>query len=249
MSRRLDRTRFFCYPAVAISAFFDYIEMEGCSAMSQHGHVMQSFVMPVMFYCTPLAVGNSSSPQAAPHCDAAHVHPAPHDVPEETIERPHCDSDDEVYYHLDLAYNNPGQWLAVEDSLFIKATNLAILEQCYLEQNDGVYVPWGTVAADCEGVLTRFPLGLVHIGLEGMQAFILEKGKPAKRTWGLKVALRELRTYPTLIGFVCFEDGRKCFIEADRREGNMKESKHHLEDELLLAVIRCKQLQAQITFW
>ena len=60
------------------------------------------------------------------------------------------------------------------------------------------------------------------------------------------VALRELRTYPKLIGFVCIEDGRKCFFEAD---DNKEEIKHRLEDELLLPIVHCKKAQAQITFW
>ena len=105
------------------------------------------------------------------------------------------------------------------------------------------------MVADCEGVINKFPLGFVHIGLEQMQACIVDKGKPATRTCGLKIAMRELRTYPKLIGFVCFEDGRKCFLEADRREDNKKDIKHRLEDELVLAIVHCKQAQAQITFW
>ena len=217
--------------------------------MSQHGLVMQPFMMPVVFYCTPAAMGTNDSPQDPPDYKTMHVKPVPREVPEETIEMPHCDSDDEVYYHLDLAYNNPGQWRAVEDSLFIRATKLATLEKCYLEKNDSVYVPWGAASADCENVLSKFPFGFVHLGLERMQAYTVARGKPTARTCGLKVALRELRTYPNLIGFVCFEDGRKCFLEADRKEDNKKETKHHLEDELLLAVVHCKQENEQITFW
>ena len=215
--------------------------------MPQQGLLMQPFVVPMMFYCTPTGIGNL--PQDLPAYSAPHVKPAPDDTPEETIEKPHCDGDDEVYYHLALAYNNPGEWRAVEDSLFVRATKLPLLEQCFLEKTEGVYIPWGAIAADCEGVVDKFPLGFVHIGLEQMQACIVDKGKPAARTCGLKIALRELRTYPKLIGFVCFEDGRKCFLEADRREDNKKEIKHRLEDELLLAIVRCKKAQAQITFW
>ena len=217
--------------------------------MSQHGLIMQPFVMPMMFYCAPAAIGIDSPSQDPPASCGSHEQTAPDDAPEETIEKPHCESDDEAYYHLALAYNNPGEWRAVEDSLFIRATKLSVLENCYLEEVDGVYVPWGTVPADCEGVLSRFPFGVVHIGLERMQACIAVKGKPAARTCGLKVALRELRTYPNLIGFVCFEDGRKCFLEADRKKDNKKELRNRLEDELLLAILHCKHAQAQITFW
>ena len=222
-------------------------EMESGTAIPQQGMVMQPFVMP-MFYCAPAGFG--SLPQEAFTYSTAHVKPDPERAPEETIEKPHCESDaDEVYYHLALAYNNPGEWRAVEDSLFIRATKLPTIEKCYSEKPEGVYVPWGAVAADCEGVLNKFPLGFVHIGLEQMQACTVAKGKPATRTCGLKVALRELRTYPNLIGFVCFEDGRRCFLEADRKEENKKETKHRLENELLLAILHCKQAQAQITFW
>ena len=222
-------------------------EMESGTAIPQQGMVMQPFVMPMMFYCAPAGLGNL--PQEAFTYSTSHEKPAPEEAPEEAIEKPHCESDDEVYYHLALAYNNAGEWRAIEDSLFIRATKLSTIEQCYLEKNEGVYVPWGTVATDCEGVLRKFPLGFVHISLEQMQACTVAKGKPVTRTRGLKVALRELRTYPNLIGFVCFDDGRKCFLEADRKENNKKETKHRLEDELLLAIVHCKQAQAQITFW
>ena len=222
--------------------------MEGGTVIPPHGMVMQPFVMPMMFYCAPAGFG--SLPQEAFTYSTSHVKPDPEEAPEETIEKPHCESDaDEVYYHLALAYNNPDEWRAVEDSLFIRATKLPTIEKCYSEKPEGVYVPWGAVAADCEGVLNKFPLGFVHIGLEQMQACTVAKGKPATRTCGLKVALRELRTYPNLIGFVCFEDGRRCFLEADRKEENKKETKHRLENELLLAILQCKQAQAQITFW
>ena len=222
--------------------------MEGYTAMPQHGLMMQPFVMPMMFYCPPAAGIGTLSPDPT-HCTTSHAKPEPDETPEETIEKPCWDGDDEVYYHLALAYNNPGEWRAVEDSLFIRAMKLPILEQCYLEKASSVYVPWGAVPADCEGILDKFPLGIVHFGLEKMQARTVVKGKPGTLTRGLKVALRELRTYPNLIGFVSFDDGRKCFIEADRRESNKKETKHRLEDELLLAILRCKQAHAQITFW
>ena len=222
-------------------------EMESGTAIPQQGMVMQPFVMPMMFYCAPTGLGNL--PQEAFTYSTSHEKPAPEEAPEEAIEKPHCESDDEVYYHLALAYNNAGEWRAIEDSLFVRATKLSTIEQCYLEKNEGVYVPWGTVATDCEGVLRKFPLGFVHISLEQMQACTVAKGKPVTRTRGLKVALRERRTYPNLLGFVCFDDGRKCFLEADRKEENKKETKHRLEDELLLAIVHCKQAQAQITFW
>ena len=222
-------------------------EMESGTAIPQQGMMMQPFVMPMMLYCAPAGFG--SLPQEAFTYSTPHMKPDPEEVPEKTIEKPHCESDDEVYYHLALAYNNAGEWRAIEDSLFIRATKLSTIEQCYLEKNEGVYVPWGTVATDCEGVLRKFPLGFVHISLEQMQACTVPKGKPVTRTRGLKVALRELRTYPNLIGFVCFDDGRECFLEADRKEDNKKEKKHRLEDELLLAIVHCKQAQAQITFW
>ena len=225
-----------------------HLNMEGYNAMPQHGMMMQPVVMPMMFYCAP-APGIGSLSQDPPPYSKSHVKTEPDDVPEETIEKPCCEGDDEVYYHLALAYNNPGEWRAVEDSLFIRAMKLPILEQCYHEQAEGVYVPWGAVAADCEGVLGKFPLGFVHFGLEQMQARTVVKGRPATVTRGLKVALRELRTYPNLIGFVSFDDGRKCFLEADRREVNKKETKHRLEDELLLAILHCKQAHAQIAFW
>ena len=77
-----------------------------------------------MFYCAPAAMGIDSPSQDPPASCGSHEQTAPDDAPEETIEKPHCESDDEAYYHLALAYNNPGEWRAVEDSLFIRATKL-----------------------------------------------------------------------------------------------------------------------------
>ena len=82
------------------------LDMEGCDSMPQQGLLMQPFVVPMMFYCTPTGIGNF--PQDLPAYSAPHVKPEPDDTPEETIEKPHCDGDDEVYYHLALAYNGPG---------------------------------------------------------------------------------------------------------------------------------------------
>ena len=58
-----------------------------------------------------------------------------HEVPEETGEKPHSESDEEVYYHLVESYNHPGQWRWVEEGLFIRATPLTAIESCYVEKN------------------------------------------------------------------------------------------------------------------
>ena len=66
---------------------------------------------------------------------------------------------------------------------------------------------------------------------------------------GLKVALREIRTYPLLVGLVCFDDGRRCLLEAVRKATAKQDEKQRFEDELLLAIVRCKQPRVQMLFW
>ena len=64
---------------------------------------------------------------------------------------------------------------------------------------------------------------------------------------GFKIGLRELRTYPKLIGYVLFSDGKRCFLEAAWKEANKKSTKEGLEDDLVRAILRRRQ--NPITFW
>ena len=87
--------------------------MEGGTVIPPQGMVMQPFVMP-MFYCAPAAFG--SLPQEAFTYSTPHVKPDPEEAPEETIEKPHCESDaDEVYYHLLERSEKPGTWHLMKD--------------------------------------------------------------------------------------------------------------------------------------
>ena len=113
----------------------------------QAAMMMQPFMIPMVgFYCTPSAFGNSMnetqtagmSPQKAPEQE--------HEIPEETGEKPHSESDEEVYYHLVESYNHAGQWRAVKKGLFIKATQLPAIESCYVEKR---------IATTYSGVLSR----------------------------------------------------------------------------------------------
>ena len=149
------------------------ISMEGGTVIPPQGMVMQPFVMP-MFYCAPAGFG--SLPQEAFTYSTAHVKPDPERAPEETIEKPHCESDaDEVYYHLALAYNNPGEWRAVEDSLFIRATKLPTIEQCYFEKPEGVYLPWGPWPQTVKVCSAGFPWVLCTLALSRCKRASLTK--------------------------------------------------------------------------
>ena len=73
----------------------------------------------------------------------------------------------------------------------------------------------------------------------------------AEQAWtslhGLKVALRHLRAYPKLIGFVSIDDGRRCFLEAAWNDEKKRPVKNHLEEDLLMAIVRGRQ--TPVTFW
>ena len=144
------------------------------------------------------------------------------------------------------AYEHPGAWGVLEEGLCVRATKLPTIENCYVEKADGDYATWGTTT-DCERVLGQFSLGFVLLDLSEMEARIVSNKHTSKVLRGLKIALRELRTYPNLIGLASFEDGKRCFIEVAWKEDPKKPPKAQLEDELLLAIVRRKQ--APITFW
>ena len=55
---------------------------------------------------------------------------------------------------------------------------------------------------------------------------------------GLKIGLRELRTYPKLTGYILFSDGARCFMKAAWKEANKKSKKEGLEDDLVRALMR-----------
>ena len=222
--------------------------MDYTSSQQHASMVMQPIlVQPMMIYCTPTY---ATSETWGLDARASQEKKTTREVPEETGEKAYNESDEDIYYHIAEAYNHAGQWRAVEEKLFIRATKLPSLESCYIEGDNGGYEPWGSKAEDCEGdVLDKFSHGLVHLNLTHMEAHTITKGKSPVSLCGLKVALREIRTYPNLIGIACFEDGRKCFLEASWNQVTKKESKHHLANELLLAIIRCKKPGVQITFW
>ena len=210
--------------------------------------IMQPFLMqPMMVYCTPTFTSEEAWKPSM--CKTENKRTTTEEVPEETGQKAYNESDEDVYYHIAEAYDHAGQWHEVEKNLFIRASKLPNLENCYIQGNNGDYKPWGSKAADCQGLLDRFSHGLVHLSLAQMEAHMLTKEKSATSICGLKVGLREIRTHPSLIGIAVFEDGRKCFLEASWKEANKKEPKHHLENDLLVAIIRCRKPQEQIVFW
>ena len=146
------------------------------------------------------------------------------------------------------SYNHAGQWRAVEDGLFIRATQLSAIESCYVEKNNCDYLLWGSIE-DCEAIAEKFSRGIVHLDIATMEARTISTKTSSPAHHGLKVALREIRTYPLLVGFVCFDDGRQCILEAVRKAPTKQDEKPRFEDELLLAIVRCKPPHVQITFW
>ena len=136
--------------------------------------------------------------------------------------RASANSDDEVYYHLLGAYLNPGTWRLVEEGLCIRATPLPSLATCYVKTGESDYARWGSTTRDFEDILPEFSYGFVRLDLEEMDATMIDVKQGTKALNGLKIGLRELRTYPTLIGHVLFSDGTRCFLEAAWKEAKKK---------------------------
>ncbi len=61
------------------------------------------------------------------------------------------------------------------------------------------------------------------------------------------MVLRHLRAYPKLIGFVSVDDGRRCFLEAAWTDDKKRSVKSHLEEDLVMAIVRGRQMP--VVFW
>ena len=123
------------------------------------------------------------------------------------------------------------------------------MESCYTENECGEYALWGNAIADFERVLSCFTFGFVYFDLSSMEARVVSQDQAWATLRGLKFALRHLRAYPSLIGFLAFETGRRCFLEAawtDAKKVPVKDPL--LEQELVLAVVRTRR-QTPISFW
>ena len=203
--------------------------------------IFQPMMIPMMYYLAPAPTTSHEVPAGyAPEVTVP-------DFREEDNEKSrNSTSDDEVYYVILEAYEQPGAWGVLEEGLCVRATKLPTIENCYVEKADEDYATWGT-STDCERVLGQFSLGFVLLDLSEMEARIVSNKHTSKVLRGLKIALRELRTYPNLIGLASFEDGKRCFIEVAWKEDPKKPPRAQLEDELLLAIVRRKQVP--ITFW
>ena len=213
-------------------------------------HPMQSMVLVPMPLCYLMPVTGACSPYEhhVRNDEAPEVTTVEPKAPEDHQEkRGSTEGDDEVYYHLLEAYMNPDTWHVVEESLCVRATPIHSLATCYVATGEGVYAKWGSTTGDFENILPEFSYGFVRLDLEEMEAGMIDVTQGTKALGGLKIGLRELRTYPKLIGYVLFSDGARCFLEAAWKDANKKSKKQGLEDDLVRAILRRRQ--NPITFW
>ena len=169
-------------------------------------------------------------------------------APEEDRESRTTPAEEEVHRLLNEAYGHPGMWRCLEERLWVRATPLQTMESCYAEHESGEYVIWGSAIDDFERVLSCFSFGFVYFDLVGMEARVISQDQAWATLQGLKFALRHLRAYPALIGFVALETGRRCFLEAAWTDAKKVPVKDRLEQELVLAVVRTRR-QTPISFW
>ena len=197
--------------------------------------------MPMMYYWQPPP---PSLPQEAP----PEVTTGSLKVPQEECEaRLVNHAEEELYYQLAEAYEHPSVWRCIEEKLWVRCTPLQMMESCYVEKA-GDYALWGGASEDFERVLSCFPYGFVQFDLSNMEARVISQDQAWAALHALKFALRHLRAYPSLIGFVGFEDGRRCFLEAAWNDGKKSPVKDRLEQELILAVVRTRR-QTPVSFW
>ena len=128
-------------------------------------------------------------------------------APEEDRESRTVPAEEEVYHILAEAYDHPRRWRCLEERLWVRATPLQTMESCYTENEGGEYALWGNAIADFERVLSCFTFGFVYFDLSSMEARVVSQDQTWATLRGLKFALRHLRAYPSLIGFVAFETG------------------------------------------
>ena len=206
--------------------------------------MMFAVPMPMCYYWPPQHMPQEAAypPEVTqPHCKQS---------PEEEV----CEArrgevnhaEDEIYYQLVDSYEHPNLWRFVEEGLWVRATTLPMVEACYVEKT-GDHCRWGSSTEDFERALDRFSYGFVHFQLTDMEARVISADQAWNTLHGLRVAMRHLRAHPKLIGFASIDDGRRAFLEAAWNDDKKRPTKSHLEDDLVMAIVRDRKMP--VTFW
>ena len=156
------------------------------------------------------------------------------------------------YADLASAYLNPGVWTQIEEGLCLRCQTLAELNTCYIHDGDGddsrrfgSMRDWRRVA---DFMAWHHPtIVLMHATVK--KTYIFQVGcSPVVKE--LKPALRELRSNPAWLAFICHgEESEPCFVHVEiwwKPEEKAFVKRCIVRDKLLRAVLK---LNKSVSFW
>ena len=212
--------------------------------------------------------------QLCPHCAEAYCSGCGHfcDVPPREYEDSQWGSDAEPsprlgetggsgedarkaanYAGLASAYENPSAWTQLEDGLFLRCQTLAELNTCYIHDGDaeeprrfGSMRDWRRVG---DFMAWHHPT-IVLVNAVVKKTFVFEVSRPPA-VRDMKLALRELRSNPSWLGFVCHGDETEpCFLHIEvwwsPEEHKAFARRCIVRDKLLRAVLK---MNKSVSFW
>jgi len=156
------------------------------------------------------------------------------------------------YADLASAYLNPGVWMQIEEGLFLRCQTLAELNTCYIHDGDGddsrrfgSMRDWRRVA---DFMAWHHPtIVLMHATVKKTYVFQVGCSPVVKE---LKPALRELRSNPAWLAFICHgEESEPCFVHVEiwwKPEEKAFVKRCIVRDKLLRAVLK---LNKSVSFW
>ena len=157
------------------------------------------------------------------------------------------------YTNLASGYLNASVWTKIEEGLFVRCQTLCELNTCYIHDGDadeprrfGSMRDWRRVG---DFMAWHHPT-LVLVNAQVKKTFVFEANcSPAIKE--LKLALRELRSNPSWLGFVCHGDENEpCFLHMEvwwsAEDHKAVARRCIVRDKLLRAVLK---MNKSVSFW
>ena len=172
-----------------------------------------------------------------------HVVPAPE--PECTTTARSCEEHDgELYAVLEQLCGS--RWQRVEDGLWLCSTPLPLLDNCFIEGDDGQYRRFGEEDEDFVKVVSDLDKGIAVAFADSMTMRVFRPGQPAENL-ALKPGLRYLRCFPDLMGLLIL-GGRVSLLGAAWRKDNGKHPPTDMQSQLMISIVRSRG-SAHVSFW
>ena len=145
-------------------------------------------------------------------------------------------------------YDQPATWHQYEEGLWLKCTQMPLLDACYVETDKGDYRPFGSLAdfwrlAEC----MRENIAVVSVG--DMCVHVLRAGQQAEKM-ALKPGLRFLRCFPGNLGILVLEQHHRRFayLDATWRRDDKRTGRLAVQSELVMAALRSRDSN-HLCFW